>query len=265
MSSDLVNFEHSSGIARLTLNRPETRNALNENLIRELLRQLEGNCSDPKIRVVILQAAGSCFCSGADLHNMRHMCDMDFEQNLADTRRLADLLYSLHTLPKPTIASVQGAAIGGGMGLVCCCDLVIAAADAVFRLSEVRLGLVPAIISPYLVQALGFRTAKRLMLTAEPVDAQQALKWGLADDVIPTEQLHRRTQQLAERFLKGAPGALASSKKMVNELADRVFDEAIRTLTAHTLAERRSSEEARAGVQSFLNKEQPSWLPDISL
>lgn len=259
MQTSGARLDRSSCIATITLDRPETRNALDAGTVDELSRHLRSAAADPEVRVVELAAAGTCFSAGADLRAMRSMGAARIEENLGDTRRFVEMLRLLHSLPKPTVARVQGAAIGGGVGLVACCDIVIASDEAFFRLSEVQLGLVPAMVGPYLVEALGVRMARRLMLTAERVDARKAAQWGLVHEVVAPDQLAETTGKVIGRLLRGAPGALATCKALVAEIADRPLDDGMRMRTAQILADRRSSEEGRAGVRSFLDKSRPPW------
>lgn len=259
MPSSGARLEVSGCVATITLDRPETRNALGAETVDELSRHLRSVAADPAVRVVELAAAGTCFSAGADLRAMRSMGSARLEENLRDTRRFVEMLRLLHSLPKPTVARVQGAAIGGGVGLVACCDIAVASDEAFFRLSEVQLGLVPAMVGPYLVEALGARMARRLMLTGERVDARKAAQWGLVHEVVALDQLAEATGTVIGRLLRGAPGALATCKALVAEISDRPLDDDMRMRTAQILADRRSSEEGRAGVRSFLDKSRPPW------
>lgn len=259
MAARRVLLSRSGGRATLTLNRPEARNALDAAMVEALTDGLREAAADASARVIELAAEGSCFSAGADLRAMRGMGAAPLEENLADTRRFVEMLRLLHASPKPTVARVQGAAVGGGVGLVACCDIAVASEEAHFRLSETRLGLVPAMVGPYLVEALGARMAKRLMLTGERVGAEQALEWGLVHEVVPADELAAASGRVVDRLLRGAPGALAACKDLVREIANRPADDATRERTARVLAERRSSAEGRAGVQAFLDKAQPPW------
>lgn len=259
MQSSGARLDGSGCVAKITLDRPETRNALSAETVDELSRHLRSVAADPAVRVVELAAAGTCFSAGADLRSMRSMGSARIEENLRDTRRFVEMLRLLHSLPKPTVARVQGAAIGGGVGLVACCDIAVASEEAFFRLSEVQLGLVPAMVGPYLVEALGVGMARRLMLTGERVDARKAAQWGLVHEVVAPEQLAEETGAMIGRLLRGAPGALATCKALVAEISARPLDDDMRMRTAQILADRRSSEEGRAGVRSFLDKSRPPW------
>ena len=247
-------------MTRLVLNRPAFRNALDGETVEQLSRELREAAADPAVRVVELAGAGPCFSAGADLRSMRGMARAERAENLADARRFVAMLHALHTLPKPTVARVQGASVGGGVGLVACCDLAIASEDAVFRLSETRLGLVPAMVGPYLVQTLGPRAAQRLMLTGEPIGAAEALRCGLVHAVVPADALDEAVRSMTGNLLRGAPGALACCKELVREFASSPLDDALRDRTAQVLADRRSSDEGLAGVAAFLDKAQPPWV-----
>ncbi len=259
MQSESVRLERSACVATLVIDRPQVRNALDAATVDELTAKLRHVDADPVVRVVVLAGEGSCFSAGADLHAMRRMGGSQPEENLADTRRFVEMLHTLSTLSKPTVARVHGATVAGGVGLVACCDIAIASEDAFFRLSEVQLGLVPAMVGPYLVEALGVRVARRLMLTAERIDARQAAEWGLLHEVHPRSELTDATDAMVRKLLRGAPGAQACCKELIREIADSPLDDAIRQRTAEVLAMCRSSEEARSGVGAFFDKARPPW------
>ena len=262
MASESVRLQRCACVATLTLDRPEFRNALDSSTVEKLSARLRQVAADTSVRVVELAAAGTCFSAGADLRAMREMGTAPPEENLADTRRFVEMLHLLHSMPKPTVARVQGAAVGGGVGLVACCDIAVATENAYFRLSEVQLGLVPAMVGPYLVEAMGPRIARRMMLTAERVDARRALEWGLVHEVVAADDLESATGRLRRLLLRGAPGALAVTKGLVGEIGNRPQDSALRDRTAQVLARRRSSEEARWGVRAFFDKARPPWAKD---
>lgn len=249
------------GRATLTMNRPELHNAFDDAVISELtdaLRQLD---DDPDVRVVILAASGRSFSSGADLNWMRRMADYSREQNLADAEGLAELMRTLDTLSKPTIALVQGAAYGGGVGLVACCDIAIATGRASFCLSEVKLGLIPAVISPYVVAAIGSRAARRYFLSAETFDAGEAHRLGLVHQVVADEQeLDTAAERMVARLLANGPGAMAAAKDLIAAVAGRHVDDALIADTAGRIADQRSSREGREGLSAFLEKRKPSWV-----
>lgn len=259
MSDGLVLYENNSGVATLTLNRAELHNALDERVIAELTGRVRAAGDDGSVRVIVLAAAGASFSAGADLNYMRRMADFSDAENRADAEQFAELLDALHSSPKPTIARVQGAAVGGGVGLVAACDIAVASAEAFFRLSEVRLGLVAALISPYLVEAVGPRTARRYMLTAERIDALAAMNCGLVHEVVAAAELDATVLRFAGRMARGGPQALAESKKLVGEVFGSPINEAIRSRTAEVIATRRASEEARSGIGAYFDKTTPPW------
>lgn len=250
----------SRGVATLTLNRPDVHNAFDDALIVALERLLEQVASDAGVRVVVLAAAGRSFSAGADLHWMRRMAGYDEQQNVADALRLARLLRRLDRLPRPTVARVQGAALGGGVGLVACCDVAVAARSAVFALSEVRLGLIPATISPYLVAAVGARAARRYVLTGERFGADEARRIGLVHDVVDDDALGAAVGAVVEDLLLGGPGAIADAKDLLAHVAAAPRDQALLPETARRIARARASEEGREGIAAFLEKRRPRWI-----
>ncbi|MEO0036620.1 MAG: hypothetical protein RLZZ501_2643 [Pseudomonadota bacterium] len=249
----------ADGLATLTLARPERHNAFNETMIAEMTRALAALGADPAVRAVRLMAAGPSFSAGADLDWMRRMAGYGPDENRADAEALATLMRTLNHLPKPTLACVQGAAFGGGLGLVACCDLAVAAEDATFCLSEVRLGLIPAVISPYVIAAIGVRAARRWFLTAERFDAATALRLGLVDQVVPAGELEVAAETLLARLAEGAPGAQAAAKELIFAVAGRPPGPALDQDTARRIAERRASPEGREGIAAFLEKRPPVW------
>jgi methylglutaconyl-CoA hydratase len=256
----LINID-DRGRATLTMNRPELHNAFDDVLINDLTTKLRDLEDDPDIRVVILAASGKSFSAGADLNWMRRMADYSREQNLADAEGLAELMRTLDTLSKPTIALVQGAAYGGGVGLVACCDIAIATRQASFCLSEVKLGLIPAVISPYVVTAIGSRAARRYFLSAEAFDAGEAHRLGLVHQVVADEhELAAAADRMTARLLVNGPGAMVSAKNLVAAVAGRHVDDALIANTAGRIADQRSSPEGREGLSAFLEKRMPSWV-----
>ncbi len=248
------------GRATLTMNRPELHNAFDDLLIADLHRELKRIDNDPQVRVVILAANGKSFSAGADLNWMRRMADYSRQENFTDALALADLLKTLNQLSKPTIALVQGAVYGGGVGLVACCDIAIATPQAKFCLSEVKLGLIPAVISPYVVEAIGSRAARRYVLTAEVFDAVAADQLGLVHEVVEAGGLEERGAELSALILKNGPMALAAGKELVSAVARGPLDQAMVTDTAERIADIRASEEGKEGLNAFLEKRQPSWI-----
>jgi methylglutaconyl-CoA hydratase len=248
-----------NGVARVTLTRTRVHNAFNELVIAELTRSLEGLESDPRVRAVVLAAQGTSFSAGADLTWMERMAGYGTEENLEDARGLAELMRRLNALAKPTLALVQGPAFGGGVGLVACCDIAIAAESASFCLSEVRLGLIPAVISPYVVAAMGQRAARRYFLSAERFSAAEALRLGLVHEVVPDEQLEVRGERLVKAVLSGGPKAQSAAKELIFAVSDRPPDDDLVEETARRIAEVRAGEEAREGIAAFLQKRKPRW------
>ncbi len=247
------------GVATLTLNRVEKHNAFDDRMIADLLRALDKIEKDDSIRVLVLRAAGMSFCAGADLDWMRRMADYDFAQNLADARRLAQLMYRLNRLHKPVIARVQGASYGGGVGLIACCDIAIASDNAIFSLSEVRLGLIPSVISPYLIAVIGSRAARRYFLSGEQFDAARALQLSLVHEVVEPESLDARLEQCIDALLNSGPSAQAAAKELIEQVQGRAIDESLIEETARRIAEVRASDEAREGLTAFLEKRKPDW------
>jgi methylglutaconyl-CoA hydratase len=255
----LTNIDNR-GVATLTMNRPELHNAFDDSLIAELTDALRELDEDPDVRVVVLAASGKSFSAGADLNWMRRMADYSYEQNLADAEGLAELMRTLDTLSKPTIALVQGAAYGGGVGLVACCDIAIATVRASFCLSEVKLGLIPAVISPYVIAAVGSRSARRYFLSAESFDAGEAYLLGLVHQVVADErELAAASDRMTAQLLANGPAAMAAAKVLIAAVAGRQVDDALIADTAGRIADQRSSLEGREGLSAFLEKRKPSW------
>jgi methylglutaconyl-CoA hydratase len=246
-------------VATVTLNRPERHNAFDDRMISELHSSFESLSSRSEVRVVQLAAAGESFSAGADLDWMRRVASYSEEQNRADAERLARLLHLIATLPKPTLALVQGAAYGGGVGLIAACDIVLAADSARFGLTEVRLGLVPAVISPYVIGAIGARWARRLFLTAERFDAALAQRIGLVHEVVPAERLATRGGEIAAMLKEGAPKAQTESKALVAQVAGDFADEFLIGHTSALIARMRAAPEGREGIAAFLEKRKPNW------
>jgi methylglutaconyl-CoA hydratase len=260
MSTTISLQTDSRGIATLSLERAEKHNAFDDTMIAELLRAFEQVENDKNIRLMILRAAGKSFSAGADLDWMRRMADYDHEHNLADAKQLARLMYTLNSLNKPVIARVQGASFGGGVGLIACCDIAIASSDAIFSLSEVRLGLIPAVISPYVVAAIGSRAARRYFLSGERFDADKALQLGLLHEVVDHEALDASLEQCVDNLLISGPNAQAAAKDLIQQVGNRLIDETLIEETARRIADVRASEEGREGLSAFLQKRKPDWV-----
>lgn len=256
----LLSETNEHGRAIITLNRPEMHNAFDDTLISALTSELKRLERDKSVRVVLLAARGKSFSSGADLNWMRRMADYSFEENLTDAMGLAELMKTLANLSKPTIAVVQGAAIGGGVGLVACCDIAIASENVSFCLSEVKLGLIPAVISPYVAAAIGSRATRRYFLTAERFDATEAHRLGLVHEVVKPEELNARVARLSHLLLQNGPLAMASVKALVSEVALSYLDDDLIADTAERIAEIRASDEGREGLSAYLEKRKPNWV-----
>ena len=250
------------GVARITLTRPEVHNAFNDTLIAELTTVLSGLGTDSRVRAVILGAQGRNFSAGADLNWMQRMAGNTQDENLRDARALAELMRTLNELPRPTVALVQGRSLGGGVGLVACCDIAISAETANFTLSEVKLGLIPAVIAPYVVSAIGERAARRYFLTAETFSAREAQALGLVHWVVPDEALEDAGKKIVRALFKGGPEAQVAAKDLIHAVAHRPIDDALVEDTAARIAHQRASEEAQEGVGAFLGKRDPSWSKD---
>ena len=260
----LLQSVDARGIATLTLNRPDRHNAFDDALIATLTAALEAVGARPDVRAVVLTGAGRSFSAGADLEWMRRTAGYTHEANLADADALVRLMHTLDRLPKPTIALVQGAAYGGGVGLVACCDIAIATERARFCLSEVKLGIIPAAISPYVVQAIGPRQARRYFTTAEIITAERALAIGLVHEVVGPAGLPAALDAVIDALLLGATGAQAAAKDLVFLCEGRAIDAALGAETARRIAERRASPEGREGLGAFLDKRRPAWAPDAA-
>ncbi|WP_369820934.1 enoyl-CoA hydratase/isomerase family protein [Pseudorhodoferax sp. Leaf274] len=247
-------------IATVTLTRADVRNAFNDELIAALTAAFSELGARDDVRCIVLAAEGKSFCAGADLHWMRRMADYTREENLADAGKLAEMLRVLYACPKPTIARVQGDAYAGGTGLVAACDIAVSADTAGYCLSEVKLGLIPATISPYVVRAMGPRAAHRYFLTAERFDAAEALRIGFVHAVVPADALDAKVAELAQALVNAGPEAVKACKKLVQDVAGRDIDAALIAATVAGIADIRASAEGREGVQSFLNKRAPAWL-----
>ena len=246
-------------VAVVTLNRPELRNAFDEALIAELTQTMRALDADAGVRVVVLAGAGPAFCAGADLNWMKRMAGYSYEQNLADAEALAAMLRSIDRLSKPTIARVHGPAFAGGVGLVAACDIAVGAPEAKFCLSEAKLGLSPATISPYVLRAMGARMAHRYFLTAEVFDAEEALRIGLLSARVAADALDATVESLAAQLVAASPAALARIKELIHDVAGRTIDDALAKDTARRIAEIRVSPEGREGIASFLEKRKPAW------
>ena len=249
----------AEGRATVTLNRPDVHNAFDDKLIALLTRELDDLDRNPTVGVVVLAAAGKSFCAGADLKWMRRMAEYSEAENQADAEALAALMKTLNRLSKPTVAEVQGAAYGGGVGLICCCDIAIASEAAQFSISEVKLGLIPSVISPYVVAVIGERQARRYALGAETFDAIEAKRIGLVHEVTAAEDLQTAVEAMVEALLTNGPAAMAETKDLIAGVANRPVDDRLIAAAAARIARIRVSDEGREGVAAFLEKRKPGW------
>ena len=246
--------------ATITLTQPEIRNAFSDEVIAEITAAFVEVGARQDVRAVVLAAEGPAFCAGANLNWMRRMADYTRDENLRDADKLAQMLRVIYTCPKPTVARVQGDVYAGGMGLVACCDMAVAVDTAGFCLSEVKIGLIPATISPYVIRAMGARAVHRYFLTAERFDAAEALRIGFVHEVVGAGQLDAKVDELVKALTAASPNALRACKQLVHDVAGQGIDDALIASTVDGIADIRASEEGREGVQSFLQKRKPSWL-----
>ena len=245
-------------IATVTLNRPEVHNAFNEVMIAELTEIFKKISEDDGARAVVLTGSGKSFSAGADLNWMKKMINFSYDQNLDDSLKLAELFYLMYSLPKPTIAKVNGAAIGGGTGLVAVCDIAIASEKAKLSLSEVKLGLVPACISPYVIRKVGEGRCREFFLTGERLTAKRAAELGLVNQAVPPEELDQAVQEKAAQLVSSGPEALAMCKELLKNVPGMEFERA-KTYTADMIASMRISDEGQEGMNAFLEKRKPKW------
>ena len=262
MDTQTLEISIAHRVAVVWMTREKVRNAFNETMIAELRGTFEKLGADPGVRAIVLAARGPAFCAGADLDWMRRMSTFSPEENRRDARSLADMLRTIHECPKPTIARVHGDAYAGGMGLVAACDMAFAAIGAGFCLSETKLGLIPATISPYVIQAIGVAAARRYMLTAEKFDAAEAYRIGLVRDIAPAEELDGKVNETLGALMLTSADAVREAKRLVREVAGRPIDEALVADTAERIAAIRTSADGREGVRAFLDKRKPRWVAE---
>jgi methylglutaconyl-CoA hydratase len=253
-----IRLEIKNKVAWIVFARPEVHNAFNAAMIGELAEAFERVKNDKAVRVVVLTGEGKSFCAGADINWMREIVDYSYEQNLSESLLLAESLHALYSLPKPTVAMVNGTAIGGGNGFLSACDIAVAAEDAVFGLSEVKIGLVPAAISPFVMRKIGESKAREYFLTGKRIPAAKAADIGLVNQVVPREKLEETVQELIGLLLTSGPEALASCKELIFEVS-RLSLEEVKEFTARMIANLRISEEGQEGMASFLEKRKPKW------
>lgn len=257
-SSLLIN-KRDNGIASITLNRAEIHNAFDDKLIEELTNAVQSLDNDDEVRVIVLAAEGKSFSAGADLNWMKRMAGYSWDQNYQDSLQLASLMQTIYECRKTTVALVQGAAFGGGVGLVACCDIALASERALFCLSEVKLGLIPAVISPYVVKAMGERNAKRYFATAERFDAAEAKHIDLVHKIYSPETFSEDCEDYLQKLIANGPNAVYQAKKLVNFVASKEINEELIRDTAQRIADIRASEEGKEGVTAFLEKRPANW------
>ncbi len=254
--------EVDAGVGTITLNRPERHNAFDDVLITELIAAMAAMAADAAVRVLVIASTGRSFCAGADLNWMKRAAAYSPDESLLDARALAEMLRALAQMNKPTLARVQGPAYGGGVGLVAACDIALATCDAQFTLSEVKLGIIPAVISPHVINAIGERHARRYMLTAERFNAAEAYRIGLVHEILPDQPaLDDALGRIVGALINNGPRALAQCKDLIRAVAWQPVSAAVIEDTAQRIAAIRSSGEAMEGMNAFLEKRKPSWLP----
>jgi methylglutaconyl-CoA hydratase len=257
-----IKVETGSGIASIVLNRPDIRNAFNEVMIAELTDALHQAGKREDIRVIILKGEGKSFCAGADLNWMRDVSKYSYEQNYAESYRLSECFYSIYSSPKPTIAVVHGAAIGGANGLLAACDIAVCDNETVFSLSEVKIGIVPACISPYVIKRVGEYGARELMLTGRRITGTEAENYKLVNKSLPADQIERYTDQMVKMLLTSGPAAITHCKTLIDKVVNHIdLNEAL-TYTAQMIAAIRASEEGQEGMTAFLEKRKPNWVKE---
>ncbi len=255
-----LDLRYDAGVATVTLNRPDVRNAFNDEVIAELTAVFLELGRRSEVRCIVLAASGTAFCAGADLNWMKRMAGYSRDENLADATALARMLEVIYECPKPTIAKVQGDVYAGGLGLVAACDIAMAADTAHYCVSEVRIGLIPATISPYLIRAMGARAAHRWFLTAERFGAAQATQCGLVHEAVPAGELDARVAAIARNLVQAGPEAVRACKRLLHEVAGREMTASLLEGTAERIADIRVTPEGREGIGAFLDKRKPNWL-----
>ena len=257
-----LEIEMQGKVATIWMNRPDVHNAFDEALIKELTAACQALDSDDAVRVVILAGRGKSFSAGADLNWMKRAANNSVEENMSDARGLAGMLRTLAEMKKPTIARVQGAALGGGTGLTAACDIAVASTKAVFATSEVKFGIIPSAISPYVVRAIGARQAYRYFQSAERIDASRARELGLVHEAVEPEALDAKVAEIVAALIQGGPLAQAAAKDLIRAVDNKPINDNVVEDTAHRIAHLRATPEAKDGIAAFLDKRQPSWLAE---
>ncbi|NLD68624.1 MAG: enoyl-CoA hydratase/isomerase family protein [Limnobacter sp.] len=261
MNYETIETVIAPGVALIWLNRPDLRNAMNDTMIAELTDAIEAAIDDESIRAIVLAGRGKAFCAGGDLNWMKRANEMTPEEAFEDSRKLAKLLRTIHDSPKPVIARVHGAAFAGGMGLVAACDIAVASHEARFCLSEVKLGLIPAMISPYVIGTIGANQARRWFLTAEVIEAGEAWRIGLVHELAPLDELDAAVNAILGHLVQAGPLALGQAKRLIRDVAGREIDDELGDETARRIAEVRASAEAQEGIAAFFAKRPAAWVP----
>lgn len=260
MNFETLEVTRHGYVGNVVLNRPEVRNAFNETTIAEIIGAFRALGAEDSIRAIVLAARGPAFCAGADLNWMKKMAGYTRTENLADAGQLAEMLRTIYLCPKPVVAKVQGDCYAGGMGLVAACDIAVAADTVNFCLSEVKLGLIPATISPYVIRAMGENAARRYFLTAERFSAQEAMRIGFVHEVTAADALDEKIGQIVNALISASPHAVTEAKRLVHDVAGKALTDDLVADTVERIADIRASDEGREGVQSFLEKRKPSWM-----
>jgi methylglutaconyl-CoA hydratase len=255
-----LELQFDAGVATVTMNRPEVRNAFNDEVIAELTAVFSELGDRAEVRCIVLAGNGSAFCAGADLNWMKRMAGYTRDENLADAAALANMLRVIYRCAKPTIARIQGDVYAGGTGLVAACDIAVSADTAHYCLSEVKLGLIPATISPYVIRAMGTRAAHRYFLTAERFSAAEALRIGFVHEVVAADALDAKVAELAQALVQAGPAAVKACKELVQDVGGRNITQLLIDRTVQGIADIRVSDEGREGIQAFLGKRKPGWL-----
>lgn len=259
MTHEWIAVSTRDGIATMTLNRPDKRNAMNGELIRALLNALHACAQDETVRVLMINGEGEHFCAGADIGWMQKVASASQDENYDDAQMLADLMYQLHVFPKPTLVLAHGTTLGGGLGLLSACDIALAADNAIFGFSEVKIGIAPSVVSPYVIAAIGERAAHYYFLTGERFDAHHAYRIGLVHQVVAPDALFSKGMALAHTLLENSPEAMGAAKQLIRYVSPLKITETLSQKTAEHLAELRASAGAQEGLKAFLEKRKPKW------
>lgn len=258
MATNILERSQDGPVAHVRLNRPEVRNAFNAELIAALGRTFEVLGGDSSVRAIVLSGEGSVFCGGADISWMRDSLDLTYEENVADARAMSDMFRTIDNCPKPVIAKIHGAALGGGAGLAAVCDIVVASADAIFGFTEVKLGIIPAVISPFVLAKIGVSNARALFLTGERFDAKRAYHIGLVHEVVVADTLDVSIERIVTEIVSAGPEAVAAAKSLIPRVRASTYDDS-RDLTATAIAARRTSSEGQEGLRAFLERREAGW------